>query len=326
MEYTHTTEIASPLERANGELDDFVYNTGLEDMMDIFGSHELPHDRTERLQNLQAFAAAHWDFRKGSERQTIDWSDDRLDDPESYQWQSIFAAADKLTMVHDITPTNKRPDSLVILGGANRAPLDRLRFGLEQTQEAGQIVYLGSSRAVSEAEASKAADYAPNAQTEFDLGCGAVETVLAARVVDEVTIERNGDTWRMRYYEYEKDGKAMQAFALSTPQTIGAKRATTYDNYKFFADAAELATNPDHTIVAVTTGFYTNAQHLAAVQELTALYGTQVETIGHSAEYSGVVRKPRQLLQETKAAIDAAVRLNEYVRQAPQASHGMLAD
>ncbi len=61
----------------------------------------------------------------------------------------------------------------------------------------------------------------------------------------------------------------------------------------------------------MTTGFYTQGQGIPAVQELTLPYGTHVETIGHDAAYSGMVRKPSQLLQETKAAIDAAVRLQQ---------------
>lgn len=198
---------------------------------------------------------------------------------------------------------------LVILGGANKAPYDRLRYGLETVNDFGYVTYLGSSRVVSDAERAKAAGYAPNAQTEFDLGCGAVETLLGGEIIEEVKTERDGDVWLTRVYQFERDGAIKHAFVLSTPQTIGARRANTYDNYQFFAERAGLAENPYQHIVAVTTGFYNRGQHLPAVQELTARYSTEIETIGHSAEYSGVVRKPAQLLQETKAAIGAAVRL-----------------
>ena len=231
------------------------------------------------------------------------------------QWNTIFAAADKLGLVQDTDPQNKRPNSLVILGGANKAPLDRLRYGLEHVDDFVQLAYLGSTRPVSDAEREKAKDYAPNAQTEFDLGCGAFEKLVGAKMVDEINEVRNGDVWGMRLYEFERNGEIKHGFVLSTPQQIGERRATTYDNYKFFADRAELAQDPDHTVVAVTTGFYTAGQHLPGVQELTLEYGTTVETIGHSAEYSGVTRKPSQLLQETKAAIDAAVRLQDALAQ-----------
>lgn len=294
---------------ARQELDAFVQNPGLTEMAELFGVNDLPTDQKQKLQVLQDIATQHWDFRKGAERQATDWNDDLLDKEGSEQWDVVFEAADKLGLVKDTEPVNKTPDFLVILGGANRAPLDRLRFGLEHVDSFGQVAYLGSSRPVSDAEREKAADYAPDAKTEFDLGSGAFEKLLGARMVDEISIERDGDIWGMRLYEFEKDGETKHGFVLSTPQQIGERRATTYDNYKFFADRAELAEHPDQTVVAVTTGFYTAGQHLPAVQELTLEYGTKVETVGHSAEYSGVVRKPSQLLQETKAAIDAATRL-----------------
>lgn len=294
---------------ARRQLERFTYNEGLGELAELFGTETLPESQGERLAALQGIAASHWDFRKGAERQTTDWNDELLDQEGSDQWNTIFAAADKLGLVKSSEPLNKTPDYLVILGGANKAPLDRLRYGLENVDNFGHVAYLGSSRPVSDAEREKAKDYAPDAQTEFDLGCGAFETLLGARQVDEISIERDGDTWGMRLYEFEHDGETKQGFVLSTPMTIGERRATTYDNYKFFADRAELTNNPDTSVVSVTTGFYTAGQHLPGVQELTLPYGAHVETIGHDATYSGVVRKPAQLLQEIKAAIDAAVRL-----------------
>lgn len=302
-------DLLTPEQMAGAELDAFAANEGLAEMAHLFGVPELPEGRSQRLATLQNVASSHWDFRKGSERQAVDWSHELLDDPESEQWRVIFNAANKLGMVENTEPANKNPDALVILGGANRAPLDRLRYGLDAVDSFGYVTYLGSSRAVSDAERAKVAEYAPNAQTEFDLGCGAVETLLGAEIIEEVKTERDGDVWLTRVYQFERNGETKQAFVLSTPQTIGARRATTYDNYRFFAGRAGLAENSDQSVVAVTTGFYNRGQHFPAVQELTAQYGTTVETIGHSAEYSGVVRKPAQLLQETKAAIDAAVRL-----------------
>lgn len=296
-------------ELAKEELESFINSYALADMAHLFGAEELPTDTGERIAFLQELAASNWDFRKGAERQAVNWDDNLLDQEGSEQWNRIFAAADSLGMVESGEPLNKNPDFLVVLGGANKAPLDRLRFGLEQVDSFGQVAYLGSSRAVSDAEREKAAEYAPNAQTEFELGCGAFETLLGAKMVDEIIEERDGDTWGMRLYEFEHAGETKHGFVLSTPQMIGERRATTYDNYDFFAKRAELSENPDTSVVAVTTGFYVPGQHLPGVQELTQPFGTKLETIGHSAAYSGVVRKPSQLLQEMKSGIDAAARL-----------------
>ncbi len=299
----------NPEQLARHELEAFVDNPGLVEMSQLFGLQEVPADRHDRLHAFQEVAAAHWDFRKGEERQATNWDDELLDQEGSEQWNTIFDGADKLGLVKDTEPVNKHPNSLVILGGANRAPLDRLRYGLEKVEDFEQVAYLGSSRPLSDAEREKAKDYAPDAQTEFDLGCRAFETLLGARVVDDLSFKRNGDIWRARLYEFERNGETKHGFALNTPHKIGERRANTYDNYSFFVDVAELSKDPDHTVVAVTTGFYTKGQHLPAVQVLTLPYGIKVETIGHSAEYSGVKRKPSQLLQETKSAIDAGVSL-----------------
>jgi len=303
-------------DEARAELDAFVANPGLDELASLFGVEELPDDPRERLHKLEELAAAHWDFRKGAERQATDWNDELLDQEGSEQWEAVFSGADKLGLVESSTAKNKHPQTLMFYGAANRAPFDRLRYGLEQVEDFGQLVYLGCSRPVSDGEREEAKDYAPDAQTEFDLGWGALETLLDAKMTDEVSWERDGDTWGMRLYEFEKDGETKHAFALSTPQYIGEERANTYDNLRFFADRAELAEDPDHTIVAVTNAFYTGGQGLPGVQELTLPFGTEIETIGFDAAYGGKVRKPSQLLQETKAAVDAAVRLEAALDQA----------
>lgn len=296
-------------ELALQELESFIANPGFSNLAQLFGESRLPSEPADRLVTLSEIAATHWDFRRGAERQATDWDIAELDDPDSDVWKIIFDSATGLNMVHSTVPTITEPSYLAILGGANKAPYDRLRYGLGVVNDPGQIVYLGSSRPVSDAERAKALDYAPGAQTEFDLGCGAIETLLGAQRVDEVSEVRNGDVWGVRYYEYERDGKTRVAFALSTPQIIGAHRATTHDNYAFFANRAELTANPEETVVAVTTGLYVPGQHLPAVQQLTLPHGIRVETVGHDANYSGVVRKPAQLLQEIKTAIDRAREL-----------------
>lgn len=308
-------------ELAQYEIDRFIKNPGLDDLARLFSAHELPKDPNKRLLTLQDIAAEYWDFRKGAERVETSWDSALLDKEGSEQWNIIFEAANKLGLVEDSESVIKKPEFLVILGGANKAPFDRFRYGLEKVKEFGHLVYLGSSRIVSDKERENAREYAPSAKTEAELGYGAFEKLLNARVVHEINERRDGDIWGMRLYEFEYNGVTMQGFALSTPQQIGSRRANTYDNFKFFADRAELGAYPNASVVSVTTGFYTAGQHFPAVQELTLRYGTQVETIGHSAAYSGAKRLPGQLLQETKAGIDAAVRLQTAIDDLRNANH-----
>lgn len=315
MTYRHSFETtwASPEQRSQNELSSFLNNPGIAELSSLYGS-TLPHESDERLQVLQGLATAYWDFRDGSERQAVNWDDSKIGEEGSQAWQTIFNAAEKLSMVKNGELQNKNPKYLTILGGANKAPLDRLCFGLTAVDNFEFIVYLGSSRPISDKEREKAREYAPNASTEFDLGSGAFQAQFGAELTDDFTIERDGDIWGLRAYDFTYKGAKKTGFVLSTPTTIHGKRATTYDNFKFFADRAELSTDPDATVAAITTAFYVPGQHLAAVQELTLPYGTQVETVGHSAEFSGVKRKASQLLQEIKSGVDAAARLDAAIQ------------
>lgn len=306
---------------ADNELFMMVGNAGLDRLAELYGVEDLSLEIPERLVVLEGIAAAHWDFRKGAERQAVAWDDATVDVEGSDAWNTIFAAADMLDLVRDTSPLDRNPNSLIILGGANRAPLDRMRYGFEHVDDFGQVVYLGSSRPASAPEREKAADYAPDALTEFDLGVGALQTLLDARKVDETTLEvvvdGEGAEGVLHTYEFTDHDERKLAlmintpFMLTTPHFGERRRANTYDNYRFFAQVTDLVEDSEHTAVAVTTGFYTAGQHLPGVQELTLPYDTQLETIGHSAEYSGVTRKASQLLMETKAMIDAAVLLQK---------------
>lgn len=305
----HSPQELGPEQLVRAEIESFVHNQAFDRLASLFGVDTLPDDTQQRLTTLQEIAAEHWDFRKGAERQAVEWNDELLDQEGSEQWNIIFEAADQLGMVQDTEPVVTSPDFLVIYGGANMAPYYRLRYGLGKTS-GGTVAYLGSSRKVSDAEREKAKDYAPDAQTEFDLGCGAIETLLGATEYEEFRDDRGNDTWITRVYTYTDDeGQTRHAFALSTPHMIGEERATTYDNLRTFADAARLSEHPGATIVAVTTGFYTQGQRYPGLQELTLRYGAHVETIGHSAEYAGGKRTASQLLQEKKAGLDATARV-----------------
>ena len=294
-------------------LDDFVRNPGLDELAALYG-RELPADPDDRLDTLQELAAASWNYRKGATRQETDWSSE-LDDADSEHGRAIAAAADRLGMAASTKPERPYPDWLIIPGGANKAPLDRLNYGLTSTNP-GAVAYLGSGRLLSDDERTKAKGYAPEAKTEFDLGCAAVASIPGVRLIGETSEDRDGDVWRIRKYVFRFDGQWKEAYIIGAPAEVhdpdGTSRAaTTYDNFQCFADGVGM--QPGMHVVVATTGLYVPEQHLPAVQVLTP-NGISVETIGHDAAFSGAVRKPKQYLQETKAAIDAAVRLRATLR------------
>ena len=316
MEINKNNKEIENIQLVRGELMAFTHNKGLDRIFNLYGISELPTSVEQRIQFMSQFAEEHWDFRQGAERQETDWNDELLDSEGSDQWNTIFEGSDALGMIEDSKPKNTKPDALVVLGGANRSPLDRLNYGLESVEDFGLVAYLGSSRPLSDAEKEKVKDYAPGAETEFDLGCGAIETLPGAHTLEDIEYTIEGQKWKARLYEFEHNGRTKHAFVLNTPYKIGERRATTADNYALFAKVAELdkLDGKPYSVVSVTTGLYVPAQNLKGVGEIVAKYGVDLETIGHSARYTGVSRKPKQLLQEIKAAIDAASELYEEVK------------
>ena len=320
MSYAFSPETAvdeAGYERVVRELCSFISNPGLDELANLYATDISTYSTEQRLVALGSLASAHWDFRKGAERQSTDWSEERLNVIDSSQSRVIFSAAAKLGMVASSCAENKCPDYLVVLGGANRSPLDRLRYGMEQTDDFGQILYMGSDRPLGDAEKQKANDYAPGAETEYQLGVGAFTTYLGAEKIERARMLFEGETWGVELFDFAlNNGEKKRAVAFNSPQMIGTHRATTYDNYRFLARIATLHHHLRTTIVSVTTGFYVPAQHAPALQEITLPYGVTLETIGHDAGYSGANRTSTQLLQETKAAIDAHKRLYDSIAAA----------
>lgn len=308
MEIAQNLEPPKGVEAARHHFEKFVYNPGLDDLAGLYGVPELPVGADARLATLRAIANQYWDYRRGFERQEVDWGALPTGHDSSMS-QAILAATRKLGLVESGKPSNRRPDFLVILGSANLAPIDRLSYGLSSVENFNHLVYLGASRSVSQPEQTKVAAYAPNAVTEFDLGCGAFETVLGAKTIAEVNLLMENEPYRVRLYGFQHNGTQKYAWALNTPREVNYHRATTYDNYRFFAHWANLEKNSADSVVAVTNAYNAHCQGFPGIQELTLPFGTTVETIGYGpASEPSFVSIP-QLLQETKAGIDAAARL-----------------
>jgi hypothetical protein len=101
----------TPEALASKELNDFTFNPGLAEVATLFGAENLPEVpdeatseqasevRGKRLAALQKVATEHWDFRKGAERQAVDWNDELLDQPGSPQWDIVFNGAEELGQV-----------------------------------------------------------------------------------------------------------------------------------------------------------------------------------------------------------------------------------
>jgi hypothetical protein len=156
----------------------FVNNPGIERIVAQFDP-QYSQIRTldGRLARLSDIAAEHWDFRKGRERYEV-VANEPMDQKESELGKIILEGTDYAEMTSRSSATLKHYAMLVILGGANKAPYYRLRYALEQNVTYDKLISLGCEREVASPEQAQTADYAPGARTEYDLGIGAIQSLL----------------------------------------------------------------------------------------------------------------------------------------------------
>ena len=107
------------------------------------------------------------------EKDCAEWPDEVVD--------ATMNLAGSLGMLHGETPLTGKWDIIIALGGARRSPLHRACYAAQAIREyrasATTLVIAGSTRLLSEAEKAQVQDFAPNAQTEYDLCAGAAKYI-----------------------------------------------------------------------------------------------------------------------------------------------------
>lgn len=291
----------------------FVNNPGVEMIVKEFDSeYSSIKDVNKRIDYLAKLAGEHWDFRKGRERHEIT-EISAMDDPASELGKIIHEGTRYMEMSKPSTATLGHYSILGILGGAFRSPYNRLRYGLEQDITYDTLVFLGSEREVLPLEQEQAKDYAPGARTEFDLGVGAIKTLMADQLADG---EREENILQGRVLHLKtKDN--LPILVLSAPVLQGGKRANTADTYDFLRRIEEkgLIKNPTKNILFSTAGMYRYAQYFDAVREISLKTGVDIEIVGFAATYDNKKFKASQFLQELKSAADAALRLRDAMQK-----------
>lgn len=288
----------------------FVNNPGIERIVKEFDPHYLlVKDPNERLDYLAKIGAEHWDFRKGRERFEVTETDP-MDEPGSTLGKIVFEGASSAEMASPSTATLKHYSIMAILGGANMSPYYRLRYGLEQDTTYDLLAYLGSERELAPPEQEITKDYAPGAQTEFDLGKGAVTSLLGNQLSSGGEYDIFTSEWHIAHLQ-KQDG--VPIVLLSAPPFLGVKRASTADTYDFLRRLEQESLTPTKNILFVTGALYRYAQYFDAVREISLRMGVDVETIGFGPAYNGTEFKPSQFLQELNSAANAAVRLRDAI-------------
>lgn len=289
----------------------FAFNSGVEQVVAEYDAHfQHVQKLDERLDYLQKLAAKHWDYRKGRERYEIIETYE-LDDPGNGQGKRIYDGAALAEMGISSKATLKHYSVLAVLGGANMGPYNRLKYGLEQGVTYDTLAYLGSERPLPPTEKEVVKLYAPEAQTEFDLGKGAITSLMGGQLSGRGEYEVVTSEWHITHLQ-RADG--LPVILLSSPPFLGGRRANTADTYDFLRRLEQEALNPAKNILFTTAAIYRYAQYFDAMREVHLRTGVDIEVVAYEQSYGGLDFKPTQFLQELKSAADAAIRLRDAVK------------
>lgn len=290
----------------------FVNNPGIERIVVQFDPQyahiQSPDERLNRLSNI---AAENWDFRKGRERYEV-IANEPMDQDGSEIGDIVLRGVRQAEMTSSSSATLKHYTIVAVLGGANRSPYCRLRYALKQDITYDKLIFLGCERGVLPPERANTADYAPDARTEYELGKGAIKTLLGTELAEDKEYETTTPSSRIMHFQ-KKDGTPILVF--SAPPRDGRQRANTSDTYQFLLQTEGMNIGLGKDILFTTSSIYRYAQYFDSVRDILLKTGANIETIGYKPSYSGEEFKPSKSLQEVKSAVDAAMRLRNAIRE-----------
>ena len=274
--------------------------------------HSLPERAgADLLTWLDDFAAIHWDFRRGKERDSINHRG-----LTSAQTDIVFEQANDLGLTGRETPTRRRYDTVIMTGGMVRAGIVKPRFVAELLEgglECDHILFLGGFRPFSPEEVTLAHALGVHADNEFGAMLFGLEQTFGPLGKPEV-VDGEGDTpqssWRQLSWHRQKLPRVSVLAAPSSDPVH--RRANSADTYRFWA--GERRTVAEQSVLQVTTPIYVPYQSAVAVSILGFDHGLAVETVGTSATAGdlGEFTQPfsaKHHLQELRAAIGAMLAL-----------------
>jgi len=280
-------------------VDAWAHSAALRELATSFGGHP---PATDPLPWLDAFSAAHWDFRGGRERNLA-----RTPDLTSEQERLVLQLAPALGLAGQEHPARDHYDTVVMTGGMVRTDVVKPRHVaalLAAGLRARRVVFLGGFRPFAGDEAELARVLGLDAHDEFSAmvaGMQAAFGPLGEPAVREEIAATPFGSWR----ELRWSRGAVEFVVLAAPSSAPeSRRADTADTYRFWARHSA----GEQSVLLVTTPIYVPYQGAAAVQTLGLEHGMAVETIGTSAaagdlgEHSQVFTAAHHL-QELRSAI-----------------------
>lgn len=255
------------------------------------------------LDFLERFAAAHWDFRAGRERNLA-----AVPDLTAAQVQAIADAVGPLGLAGTPPPSLDRYDAVLMTGGMVRAGIVKPRH-VRDLVDAGvgfdEVTFLGAFRPFAGDEVELARGLGVEGDDEFDAMVAGLEKSFGPFPHGEVS-EYSDDSpfasWRD--VRWKLDGLEVRAVAAPSSEPE-RRRAHTGDTFQFWA---ERIPSSIRSVLVVTTPVYVPYQAAVAVEVLGLEYGITVETVAvsDSANDLGPLTQqflPHHQLQELRSAV-----------------------
>jgi hypothetical protein len=267
-----------------------------------FGGSAVGRTPGELLDDLDAFAAAHWDFRAGGERNLA-----RVPHFSPRREAVIEAATAALGLDSDAGPSRRSYDAVLMTGGMVRAAVVKPRY-VRSLVDAGlrarRVVFLGAFRPFGGDETAVAARLGISGADEFDAMVSGVDAAfgpLGEPSVNGSAHENPHLSWRELAWRHA--GPAVSV--LAAPSSDASHRANTGDTLRFWAGRHAAGTR---SVLLVTTPVYVPYQNAVAVEILGLKHGLSVETVAVSAAASDLgadtqVFASSHKLQELRSAI-----------------------
>lgn len=292
------------------DVDRWLAEEPLTRVVEAFGG-KIPDGAVERrLAYLEDFSAAHWEFRKGRERDFIE--NVRLPDDLG---GVVLDAARALGMRGTTRPSRDRYDHVLVLGGLVRACLLRPRFAAALRADgvtSRTVTGLTAFRPLSDPERTLLGLAAPASAADNEMSV-MTEGMLHAFDVSAPPTHVEGPeedlgvgTWTVRRWNLAD--LALQVVVAPSPDP--SRRANSADTYVFWADQVQHVGTGD-SVLLVTSSIYVPYQGAEAVRVLGLPRGVLVETVGIDAKGPefGTLRQefhPAHYLQEIRSTVRAA--------------------
>ena len=267
-----------------------------------FGGSTATRTPGDLLDYLDAFAASHWDFRGGGERNLAS-----APDFPAGREAVIQTATATLGLDSSAGPSRRSYDAVLMTGGMVRAAVVKPRYVralVDAGLTAGSILFLGAFRRFAGDEAEVAERLGISGAGEFDAMVSGVDAAfgpLGEPSVDGSSHDNPYLSWREVTW---KQGPSMVG-VLATPSSEGTRRANTADTLRVWARRHAASTG---SVLLVTTPVYVPYQNAVAVEVLGLEQGLSVETVAVSAAASDLgadtqIFAASHKLQELRSAI-----------------------